>query len=434
MKALILRYFSILFPGFLVALSLSKGTSSVLEVGLLVFSVLINGKALLSKPAGKYLPALSVVLIFVAYLVGMLYTDNIKAGFKLINVQHSLLVIPIIIYLNKEQIQKHSERYLGWFIGGASIAGLVTVAINLMNPLEIEQLTKSYAFLEPFKAPEHDRYFGMYSPFNSRIQLSNILGMAAVCNLYLLSQKPTKWWWWISLVAVIGSSLALGGRGGQLALLLGMYVFVSAWLVKKIYPRLRQKMSNQWAVILLVLGMLVVSVGAPFLAYQTVPTVKLRYGQLFWELDLIESGEYVNYDYYHFTSLRRVISWKNTWQLIQENPILGTGTGDYKDELERIYANDEFGDIPANNHNQFLHYWACLGIWGLALFLTIVIFWLIKIASPSQVYVLALAFMGFYLLSMMPDAILLRQSDNMMFALFFSWLGVWAVQQKEEVA
>ncbi len=433
MKALIQRYFSVVFPGFLVALSLSKGTSSVIEVGLLVLSVAFHGKDLLKKPDSRYLPALSVMLVFGAYLLGMLYTSNIQAGFKLLNVQHSLLVIPVIIYLNREYIKQHSHAYLGWFIGGAVIAGLVTVAINFMSPHDIEVFTRHYTFLEPFTVPENEGYFGMYSPFNSRIQVSNILGMAAVCNLYLISTRPLRWWWWLSLIAVLGSSIALGGRGGQLALLLGVYVFVSAWMVKRLYPRLLKFIGREATIGVLVAGMLTISLGVPYTAYKVFPTVEMRYGQLFWELDMIESGEYVNHDYFHFTSLRRIISWKNTWELIKQSPWVGTGTGDYKDALEAIYATDEFGDIPANNHSQYLHIWACLGIWGLGLFLGVIVYWLYRLASLGQVYVLCLAFIGFYLISMVPDAILLRQSDNMLFALFFSWLGIWAIHQKDGV-
>lgn len=420
-----------MFPGFLVALSLSKGTSSVIEVGLLVLSVAFHGKDLLKQPHRRYYPALSVVLVFVAYLVGMLYTSNIQAGFKLLNVQHSLLVIPIIVYLNRHQIKANSRAYLGWFIGGATIAGIVTVAINFMTPQEIAAFTQRFTFLEPFTVPEKEGYFGMYSPFHSRIQLSNILGMAALCNLYLITKRPVKWWWTLTFLAIIGSSIALGGRGGQLALLFGLYVFVSAWLIKKIYPRLIVYVNRNTAIGLLVVSMLAISVAMPYTAYKVFPPINQRYGQLFWELEQIESGEYRKYDYYHFTSLRRIISWTNTWDVIEDNPWFGTGTGDYKDALEDAYARDGFADIPVNNHNQYLHYWACLGIWGLGLFLGVVVFWLVRLASPHHVYVLCLAFMGFYLLSMMPDAILLRQSDNMLFALFFSWLGIWAVYQKE---
>ena len=83
-----------------------------------------------------------------------------------------------------------------------------------------------------------------------------------------------------------------------------------------------------------------------------------------WELGTFQDGTFKNYDYTHFTSIRRWLSWKNSWSIIQENPIYGVGVGDYYTAMEKAYSKDELG-FPVNTQSQFLYYWTSAGILGL---------------------------------------------------------------------
>lgn len=63
----------------------------------------------------------------------------------------------------------------------------------------------------------------------------------------------------------------------------------------------------------------------------------------------------------------RWITWSAAWHLFQEAPLLGTGTGDIKDELLRVYTergNTHALERKLNAHDQFLQTAACLGIPG----------------------------------------------------------------------
>jgi len=68
----------------------------------------------------------------------------------------------------------------------------------------------------------------------------------------------------------------------------------------------------------------------------------------------------------------RVAKWKNTLECYGENPILGTGAGDFQTELNKVYRRNglETGYINQfNSHNQYLQTLATLGPLGLFLLL-----------------------------------------------------------------
>lgn len=438
MQQLSRSYFGYLFPAFLLALVFSKALASVLEISLLVFSLVFAWRQVSGQSLKHYLPVISVGAMFLLYLLGILWSDDKAAGLKFVNIQHSLLVIPVIIFLNREEATRNLDKYLLFFIYGSAVAGVFTLLLNAPGPQFLEDLTHRYTFLEPYEASEGGFLnFGLYNPFHPKIQFSNLLGMAALACFYLLFQNPKRWALHGALLAIIISSLALGGRGGQLALLFGLYVFVAAGVWQQYLPLISNRLGRPVATALFMVGMALFTLGTPIIAYKAVPPVTQRYNQLFWELEQLESGGYVNHEYEHFTSLRRIVSWQNSWALIQENFWLGTGTGDYKAGMQRVYAQSDFSELPVNNHSQYLHFWACLGLLGLGLFMWCVIWWLFTVFGSSEhlwLTVFALAFMGFFLISMIPDAVLLRQSDNMLFAMFFGWLGVAAMHQNESAA
>ena len=72
----------------------------------------------------------------------------------------------------------------------------------------------------------------------------------------------------------------------------------------------------------------------------------------------------------------RWITWSAAWSLFTEAPMLGTGTGDIKDELVRVYqerGNNYARERRLNAHDQFLQSAACLGVLGLMSLLAMVL-------------------------------------------------------------
>lgn len=83
------------------------------------------------------------------------------------------------------------------------------------------------------------------------------------------------------------------------------------------------------------------------------------------------------------STLRRIATWKFTWMMIEDYPILGSGLGTYDYHTFKYQA--EFFAIGNNRdiyphgfaeqaHNEYLQLWSELGIMGLLLFISIFYF------------------------------------------------------------
>ncbi len=69
----------------------------------------------------------------------------------------------------------------------------------------------------------------------------------------------------------------------------------------------------------------------------------------------------------------RLAIWKNGWSVIEKNMLIGTGIGDKKDELFKVYKQNNFVfalRTEKNLHNNYLDVWMSLGLVGLVLFVT----------------------------------------------------------------
>ena len=78
-----------------------------------------------------------------------------------------------------------------------------------------------------------------------------------------------------------------------------------------------------------------------------------------------------------FSLIMRYEYWKNTWSIIKENPALGVGTGDIKDEIKKAYDNRNSQlteKFRKRTHNQYLTIWGTLGTFGLLVFLVYLIY------------------------------------------------------------
>ena len=175
------------------------------------------------------------------------------------------------------------------------------------------------------------------------------------------------------------------------------------------------------SLLMLIIIFFVVSI--PYCAYKFIPPINKRYNQLLWELEVSKNLKKDDVRIRDFTSVRRIVSWKNTWQLIKQNPVLGVGTGDYIYELSKIYEKDQY-DLPVNSHSQYLYIWASVGLWGLLIFLFVIFYWLYAIRNKHIIFIYGLSFLSFYMTAMLFEASLIKQIDSMTFALFMSFIGV----------
>ena len=80
-------------------------------------------------------------------------------------------------------------------------------------------------------------------------------------------------------------------------------------------------------------------------------------------INMIMRGEIGNY-----SDTQRLLSYKMAFQVIQKNPISGTGIGDLKDDLKAEYTQHYPDKNVKYPHNQFITIWAGAGLIGLLVF------------------------------------------------------------------
>ena len=409
---------------FFVALPLAKGLHNVAEIALLLLGLWQSGLSPFRQALVRYRHVAALALVLAALLTGLLYTQNLIFGFKLIRHHHRLVVMPLIFLLHAPHLRQHFYRYLGAFIVGVSIGCLVTVVLFWLPEESVRQLTLSVPkwLMLPYPEVKYRTAFGLYSPFIDRIQFSSLIGLALLSTLYLAWQRQLR----VTLLLLpllAYTMLSLGGRGGQLALLGGLLVFLVGFGYRVLVPRLAKHMPRKAAGPLVIMAALALTVALPLLAYQLSGPVRSRFDQGRWEWQQFESGQYSAEEFKHFTTIRRIISVQNMWKVVKQHPVMGVGTGDFEDALAEEYRHDGY-EVIENVHNQYLYIWGAIGLWGLLLFLGVLGYWAWRMRGQVKLSVFAWSVLAFYLVNMLPDAVLLMQADAAAFTAFLCLVGV----------
>jgi O-antigen ligase len=419
--------FHFLFCLLLIGLPFSKAVASIAFSLLLVFSLFyfFQKKQIQTLRDNQliFLPS----LLFFSLLISQFYATDFQKGFKILLSQIDFIALPFIFFANRQLIIKKLPSYLNVFITATSIAAGITFFFFLLPSEMAKNLAQTIPLLKDYIIHEKQLAFGVYSPFTERLQFSYILVMALLFQIYLLfkaaSTKTTSIYAMIHVAILLITLIILGARGAQIAFLMAAAIWIGGYFLSFLHPFLSKNKTPFFSYLLLGIGLCCFLFFVPLLAYKKVPAVKQRYDQMKWELGTFQDGTYKNHDYTHFTSIRRLLSWKNSWSLIKEHPFLGTGIGDYQLEMEKAYSQDGLG-FPVNTQSQFLYYWAATGLLGLGSFLSVFAFLIFasfkKIGIANRL--LFASFAVFYFIVFLFDAPLNFQVGNMTFLVFYGFL------------
>ena len=406
-----------LFIILIIAIPISKALASV-AMGVLGGLSLIH---LLTKPK-QILPTftawpqiMALMLPFLFFGLSLLYTDDMRAGRKFWLMQNALFIVAGLVIVHAELLQRHYVLLLKTLIYTTSFTGMVTMLFYFLpepQAIALAEFGQSLGMKEYILHTKREA-FGVYSPFIVRLQQSNLISISILSAIWLMAKGKVSRNMLIWVVILFASSLVLGGRGGQIGLLAGLGIWLISWGIRKFSPRLAPTLGAWGARISIGVGSLVVLTLLPVAANYALPSVQERYNQLLWEIDTVYNGTYVNYDYVHFTGIRRIVSYQHTWEAITQNPILGVGVGDYQQTLEDIYAKDEF-EFPVNGHNHLLFLWLNTGLIGLLAFLLGWTYWAYQILQKRSWddSTQAVSIITFFLTIMMFD-IMVTQIDTM---------------------
>jgi O-antigen ligase len=414
------------------SLPLFKAFASIAEVALVILSLWPGTFSGFKATVFKYKSVAALTLIFGILLLGMFYTENFGNGWKILKHQHRFLIIPLLFLAHARLLQENFRKLVLAFVFSATLACLFVLALYLMPEETVRNLANSTKLMLPYPKMVDRTAFGLYTPFIDRIQFSSLTAVAIISSLYLILTGYFRKALFIALPLLFFTMLILGGRGAQLAMFVALLVYAIAIGVSFLGPKLQRYWGKIGAASFLVTAGLFLFAVLPYLAFQNLRPIQNRFNQSRWELGLIESGEYKNYDYKHFTTLRRIVSVKNMWEVVQQNPVIGVGTGDYHLEITAAYQRNN-PEMEVNTHSQYLLFWAMTGIIGLLIFLGVLAYWLFSLRGHGQLYFYGLAILIFYLVNMLPDSVLFTQVDSMVFCSFLSLIGLQLYKPEREL-
>ncbi len=308
----------------------------------------------------------------------------------------------------------------------AGLAASITVIFSWMPQDNVIWISENAPLIQPYPKSGNNAHFGLYSPFVDRLQFSNLLGLSALATFFLVSSKKAHKSLFLILIPISYCTLILGGRGGQISLFIGGALYLTILLFKFVLPLMTKKMSLGGARFLLITIILVGLITIPVVMLKYNKSLNARYDQMRWELETFQNGTYKQYDYEHFTSVRRIISWQHLGSIFKENPLIGVGTGDVKSALKKKYEEDQY-IFPVNTHSQYLYLLAGWGILGFSVFFISWAYWLWKIKEHKHKFVLTygIVFSVFTLVSMATDAIFIKQVDLMAFITLIAYIGLF---------
>lgn len=430
---------------------------SIAFVGLIIvsiFSFFQNRKLALTNRLFLF-----PIALFFSLAISLFYSNGFTKGLDILLSQIKFLAIPPIFLINQSVIKERFQYYIQLLINATTIATFITFIFFLL-PVELTQyIAANVPLLKDYIVHEKSLAFGVYSPFTERLQFSYLIGVAVFLQLCLVfegfvnnpssSPQPPpegeknltnttsffrhskvlktlgrqKTTGLLKIIVLFITLLILGARGAQLSFLVASIIWIIGGYFYFIYPRLLKKMNTFFAYAFLLVGLIFFLIIAPFFAYKKIPAVKIRYDQMRWEIGTFQDGTFKKYEYIHFTSIRRLLSWKNSWRIIQENPILGVGIGDYQTAMEKEYTKDDLG-FPVNTQSQFLYYWAAAGLISLLIFISFLSYAFLVFFRQQDfaLKLLGCSFIVFYSLIFLFDAPLNFQVGAMTFLIVYCLL------------
>jgi len=323
---------------------------------------------------------LASIVLYLLYLIGMLYSSNLSFGSKVLETKLSLLVLPLIylsyIDLTKEKI----KTYLKYFVFGCITYALICLSYATYayyKPLYIDLLNgysfnfgANYFYYSYLSLFFHPSYTAMYSVFALSIIVIGLQKKHLVINWKII----------LSIILLTVFILLLSSKAGWIGLFLLVFYSIVLLIVRK-----------KWIQILY-FTIPITILFFVFNVYYT-PNVSQRLPQVesikkaITEKDDNNTTVTTSAD----GNASRVFIWKASYELFLDNFIVGTGTGDSKDQLLEKYQEKKMTTEyknELNSHNQYLTTSISLGIIGLLVLLFGLIYTFIR-ALKQQRFVIA---------------------------------------------
>ena len=355
------------------------------------------------------------ILFFIWQVAGMLYSDNLKEGWRNLELRVSLLIFPLLLLSPGDMIRKRVHVLLKVFaISTFSFlffcylyaiyrSSSIQNGSLVFNPFLPEYTWLNYFYALEFAVFQHTSYLSMFTLLSFYIALENVFEISCI--------KKYKYLWLIISGILLMSIYFLSSRAGILAALttLPVYMFVKFKTLGKV--------RYFW-----ISSLLMIVIFVPIVL--TNPRVN-NYKD--WREKHSSTSSTLSND--------RMIIWNSARTILKQNFILGVGTGDIQDELNKEYrskGNFKLARVNTNTHNQYLEILIENGLLGLIFFLSMILM-MFYIACKRR-NILYLMFLLVVVISFLFETMLNRLAGVTFFSLFSFLLIIDEYQKKNTLS
>jgi len=335
---------------------------------------------------------IAVLLYLLLHVIALLWTADMEFGLYTLRKQLKFLFIPIFMLFVKRE---HVKYYILAFLASMSLSEIWSYGIFF----ELLPLYGGATLIDPIPLMSHANY----TPF---------LTIAIYFLLYYVLfdhsiDKIKKITYGFFIITMSINIFITGGRAGQV-----MYFAMLVVLIFQYFPK------NVFKAATVSLFVLLISFST---FYSNSKIFSDRVNAAVTEL-----SDYKNHT--HSSTGMRISSAINSWSIIKEHPIIGVGTGDYKNEFINASIKNnmklESTLMIYNPHNMYVLILVQFGLLGLVSMLYM-FYAQIKIATNSNeefVRKIGVALPLLYLLIMLSDSYLMVHMTGLLFMFISSFV------------
>jgi len=309
------------------------------------------------------------IIYYLLLFIGMFWTDNLIFGLSKLENKLCFILFPVLFRISKFNLSLKS--ILSILIGGLFISLLVYEFIGLYKTLYYPEIANSSYFLGlNFTVYMHRGYYSMY-----------LIIAICICIYRILNKDRLTTHLFLYFFFAIGSFQTLSKAG--------ILCFVIIHVIYLLYI-----LINNWKSINIKQLILLFSVSAIVIVF-SVNTVIVRVNKTLHAIQNIKLENNNSVE----TNQARLIMWNTSLEVIHENFFLGTGTGDYNDELVKKnnhLKNYGVAKSELNSHNQFLNTFVQIGLLGF-LALVLIFYSFFRAVIKKQKIVLLLIGICFFI-------------------------------------
>ncbi len=339
--------------------------------------------------------AILFVAFFLIHVIGLVYTENMDSGLFDLQVKFSLLIFPIVL-VSRPFNQSQIKNMFWSFVIGAIVCSFILLIRAVYTYIVFSENNFFYIQLSFLT---HPSYIAMYFNFAIAWMMHVILNKDHNLNRF-------------NTVLLICIILFLSIMIVLLSSKVGLIVLFSLYIGYIIYFIISRKKY-----VLGLVGLLII-VSSAYSLIRFVPEIRGRLKAVITAISNNSSNQTESE-----SSAVRILIWSAAYQVVSENILIGTGTGDAKDAL--LIEYEKRGMTGAlkhklNAHNEYYQVFVSIGLIGFMLLLMSLFLPLYNaFTSSNAIYIL---FLCIIIINFIPESMLETQAGVIFYAFFNSVL------------